>query len=241
MHGLRDADGCTSSSCSDAQQYPCTVLDKRRLPWRIACNTNLLSLCTKLLDDTSMGRTNIHSPGQLLGRASYNALFSDQALISPHEKTILLVSGPADPMDIEKFAWCLRTSEFGSWIERDAASDTIMRCPPDDGMRVPLVRVTPGLDSRISNVKDVRFVLVVQGATGPRRVKVIVEASIERASVTMMAEALNGYSTVFTAAFRSTGKSAALAAPTGPEHTRFEKVASLDESKPSSHKCGLLC
>lgn len=46
-----------------------------------------------------------------------------------------------------------------------------------------------------------KYVLVIQGRSGASKAKVLVEGSVEGAAATMMFEAINGFSTVFCAAF----------------------------------------
>lgn len=64
---------------------------------------------------------------------------------------------------------------------------------------IPQVHDRPSLNDGLQET-ELLYVLIVQGQTGDTTCKLVIETSLEKACSAMMYEALNGYSTVFTAA-----------------------------------------
>lgn len=172
-----------------------------------------------------MGPTNIHYPAQLLERASIQGVFSDQAVVKPFGKPVLIISGPFAQEDIDRYQWCLRSTDIGTWIEEDKETQTGKVSEPDVGMEVPKMRIGPGLSRASNSAEQLRYVLVVEGRTGSRKVKVLIESGLDQVAATMLHEALNGYSTVFSAAYRPQPSGSKSVPLVGPRDALFRKVA----------------
>jgi hypothetical protein len=71
----------------------------------------------------------------------------------------------------------------------------------DDKLDIPQVRVGPGLSKALMPSDETRYVVIIQGRSGANRVKVMVTDTREQAAITMMHEALNGYSTAFSMSY----------------------------------------
>jgi len=182
-----------------------------------------------------MGMTNIRRPMEIVSRASATAPFTDLASIEPFGKHVMVQSGALNQNDINKYVWCLRTADFGCWISKGAAFGTTQIVGASESMQVPIIRISPGMQR--SEPQDDRFyVLILEGKSGNDRVKVILEDSVDKAAVAMMHAALNGHSTVFSAAVlrcrenNGRGPLPTLGVPIsslGPSDWRFAKVDSL--------------
>ena len=72
-------------------------------------------------------------------------------------------------------------------------------------------------------------VLVIQRVSGPDKLKVVVEDSIDKAAATMLHEALHRYSTIFSAAFRPRFTAPLFTPAIGPLSATYEKVADFTE------------
>lgn len=147
-----------------------------------------------------MGQSNIHYPTQILSRAAQNGVFSDQALIQPFNKPVLVVSGAFSQEEIDSYTWCLKDPNIGSWVRR-GTSNTSSAIPADDSLNVPQVRTGPGLSQNLTPSDQTRYILVIQGRSGAGKAKVLKEMSLPMAASAIMHEALNGYSTAFSAAY----------------------------------------
>lgn len=97
-------------------------------------------------------------------------------------------------------------------------------------MDMPKIRVGPGLVRPTSHQQErpPSYVLIIQGTAG---LKVIVENNWNKAAITMMHEALNGFSTVFSAAFIPNSTSRLFVRSIGPQNATYEKVASFSERR----------
>lgn len=147
-----------------------------------------------------MGQSNIHYPAQILLRAAQNGVFSDQALVQPFNKPVLVVSGAFSQEEIDSHTWCLKDPNIGSWVRR-GTSNTSSAISADDSLHVPQVRTGPGLSQNLTPSDQTRYILVIQGRSGASKAKVLEETSLPMAASAIMHEALNGYSTVFSAAY----------------------------------------
>ena len=190
-----------------------------------------------------MGITNIHYPSQLLQRAADRVPFADQAIIQPHRKNVLVVSGPCSQEDVDRYEWCFRTTELGKWITQGSTGEGPQVVTADTGMPVPRITVSPGLArTTVNNQQPLSYVLIIQGTSGAEKLKVVVEDNTDKAATTMMHEALNGFSTVFSAAFvrRYTGPT--FVSAIGPLNATHKKVARLsDLDNPTNAVVEFLC
>jgi len=125
-----------------------------------------------------MSPTNIHNPVTLLSRAGIDGTLADQAMIMPFNEPVLIVSGPLSQDDIDQYRWCLKSPHVGSWIRKDAvsvsAASTGAITPADDRLEIPQIRVSPGLSQKLRPGDQTRYVLVIQGRSGAKKVKVMV-------------------------------------------------------------------
>jgi hypothetical protein len=71
----------------------------------------------------------------------------------------------------------------------------------DDKLDIPQVRVGPGLSKALMPSDETRYIVIIQGRSGANRVKVMVTDTREKAAITMMHEALNGYSSAFSMSY----------------------------------------
>lgn len=167
-----------------------------------------------------MGRTNIHRAEALASRAG--SLFEEIALIPHADKLVYLVSGELSQEQLNQISEILRKRKIGSWIQRQNDSDRgYSYCQGDRGVDVPRINISNGMqrlaksrplyhavsheqdESSLDNelqATDLLYVIVVQGQTGHTKCKLVVESTLGNACSAMLYEALNGYSTVFTAA-----------------------------------------
>nr|POE54178.1 hypothetical protein CFP56_63481 [Quercus suber] len=185
-----------------------------------------------------MGITNIHRPSQLTTRSAYE--FADQAMIQPLQQPVLVVTGPFSQADVDKYEWCLRSTQLDSWILRNHQTGKCSFVDADSGIRVPQIRVGPGLADKEEQHQR-KYILVIQGNSGNSRAKVVIEDSLEKAATTMLHAALNGYSTVFSAAFHGSSPSTIYNGHIGG---KFRKVKSLREPAEDSSEspfADLLC
>ncbi|KAF7186197.1 hypothetical protein HII31_12439 [Pseudocercospora fuligena] len=171
-----------------------------------------------------MGITNIHYASQLTDRANRSS--DVQALIQPLQKPVFIVSGSMSQNDVDKYGWCLQTSHVGCWITQDEESQKCKIVEADAPMSIPQIRVSSGLaPSKEGTQRD--YLLVIEGVSGASKAKVVIEDSIEKAATAMLHAALNGFSTVFSAAIRQRKRRTIFAASIGPLNGRFRKVDSF--------------
>lgn len=102
--------------------------------------------------------------------------------------------------EIDSYTWCLKDPNIGSWVCR-GTSNTSSAIPADDSLNVPQVRTGPGLSQNLTPSDQTRYILVIQGRSGASKAKVLEEMSLPMAASAIMHEALNGYSTAFSAAY----------------------------------------
>ena len=162
-----------------------------------------------------MGRTNIHRSNQLLTHAGRTLDYV--ALAMDNHQLWYIVNGPLSQHHLDRHAAFLRTGNVNTWLEKDdGLPQKFTPCDGDRALPHPGIAVSPGLQvpgqemtsrsrkdldaSPGPQAKDLIFVLVIQGQTGDAKAKVILETSREKAAVAIMSEAMNGYSTVFSAA-----------------------------------------
>jgi hypothetical protein len=189
-----------------------------------------------------MSPTNIHNAGALLSRAGNDGTLADQAVIMPFNKPVFIVSGPFSQDDIDQYRWCLKSPHIGSWIREDAvstsAASTGAITPADDRLEIPQIRVSPGLSPKLPSGDQTRYVLVIQGRSGAKKVKVMVGNTVEQAAATMMHEALNGYSTVFSASYNGP---ALHNLPSGAKFERSHELAQTQANEGHRTVVNLVC
>jgi hypothetical protein len=126
-------------------------------------------------------------------------------MIMPFNKPVLVVSGSFSQDDIDRYTWCFKSPHIGSWIRRDVVSTSVASTgaitPADDRLDIPQVRVGPGISQKLPSGDQTRYILVIQGRSGANKVKLMVGNTVEQAATTVMHEALNEYSTVFSASY----------------------------------------
>jgi hypothetical protein len=166
-----------------------------------------------------MGRTNIHRAESLASRAGSS--FEEIALIPHADKLVYIVTDGLDQEHLDRFSGVLRGCKAGSWIqEREGSHPSFNYSQGDRSLAVPRINISNGmqrlgkersLNPGISQVHtqssldngpretELLYILIVQGQTGDTMCKLVIETSLERACSAIMYEALNGYSTVFTA------------------------------------------
>lgn len=153
-----------------------------------------------------MSTANIYKPTLLLSRANVANTFSDQATILPFNKPVLVVSGPFSQDDLDKYTWCLKSPQIGSWIRSDGMSTSSAIAgaitSADERLDIPQIRIGPGLSQDLHATYESRYVLIIQGRSGAHKVKVMIANTLEQAATIMMHEALNGYSTVFSTSYK---------------------------------------
>lgn len=161
-----------------------------------------------------MGRTNIPTAASLfkLSGTSYEYI----AYIEDADKMVYIVSTSLTQVDLDRYADLLRTNILGSWVRKCKGSPaTFAYSEPDLALSVPKVIVSsgmrmPGVErDRYSGVRKVDeenpqqeelvYILITQGRLGDVVSKIVIEPTLDRAAAHAMHEALNGYSTVFTA------------------------------------------
>lgn len=94
-------------------------------------------------------------------------------------------------------------------------------------MDVPLIRVSPGLSKSTVSDERIRYVVLIQGKSGMSKIKVMIANTLEQAATTMLHEALNGYSTVFSAAYFGRPANLFLSHSVGPANASFQKSTTL--------------
>ncbi|KAJ9634080.1 hypothetical protein H2201_009056 [Coniosporium apollinis] len=167
-----------------------------------------------------MGRTNIHRAQSLLNRAGTS--FEEVAFIPDAERLVYIISGALTQDHLDRYADVLRNNRAGSWIQKDEGPPwKFAYSQGDQRLSIPKINVSNGMqvpgkegpryvgfrkapdeypEEHGPEEIELAYILVIQGQTGDTRCKLVVETSLERASSAIMHEALNGYSTVFTAA-----------------------------------------
>jgi hypothetical protein len=86
------------------------------------------------------------------------------------------------------------------------------------------MRIGPGISQTSNSAEQLRYVVVVEGGTESRKVKVLIESGLDQVAATMLLEALNGYSTVFSAAYRPQPRDSTSVRFVGPHDAVFQKV-----------------
>ena len=143
---------------------------------------------------------------------------------------MLVQSGPFSQRDVDRYQWCFRAIELGKWISQGSVGKTVRVVTADAGMPVPRIVVGPGLAQTTEvHQQPLSFVLAIQGVSGLDKLKVVLEDSIDKAAATMLHEALNGYSTVFSAAFSPSFTAPLFTPAIEPLNANYEKVVSFTE------------
>jgi hypothetical protein len=167
-----------------------------------------------------MGRTNIHPAGALVKNAGVS--FEEIAWIDYARQLVYIINNPLGQEDLDRYTDVLREYKVGSWIQKSEDNrEHFAYCQGDRSLTVPKINVSNGMQKpggerrpyggfRIAQDNlsedygpeetELAYILIIQGQTGNSRCKLVVETSHDRASSAMMYEALNGYSTVFSAA-----------------------------------------
>jgi len=171
-----------------------------------------------------MGRTNIHRASSLFNRSEY--FHECIAYIEHAQKLVYIIKTALTQTDVDRHAVLFRANMFGSWIRKDTSAP-IAYSNPDLAVQVPKIVLSSSmwdLRSRYSYVEiqmaednaqeeaktetreeatlkedDLVYILIIQGRSGDMLSKIVIEPTFDRAAAHALHEALNGYSTVFTA------------------------------------------
>ena len=154
-----------------------------------------------------MSPTNIHFASSLLNRAGSS--FSDQATIQPFNRPVYTVYIPEFPPEtVRKYAKLFNEGIEGKWLSYANDSTEILRVvDPSSPSNIPKVCISAVMspnprtsDPSQQPKEPLDFLLVIQGENANERSKVVVEHTIEDAATSMLHEAMNGFSVVFTGA-----------------------------------------
>lgn len=154
--------------------------------------------------------------------------FADQAIIQPHGKRFLVVSGALSQHDVDQYIWCFTSSEVGKWIQENETAPGSVITAADTGLDVPQIRVSPGL-SQTSSDGRIRYALIFQGISGANKAKLMIADTLDQAAVIMLHEALNGFSTVFSAAYLPQPTNPYSVRSVGPTDASFTKASALSD------------
>jgi hypothetical protein len=167
-----------------------------------------------------MVRSNIHRTHDLVKKAGRS--FEEIAFIDYARQLVYIITKALVQEDLDRYTDVLRECKVGSWIQKSQDNrESFVSCPGDRSLTVPKIIVSNGMQnpgseihlyagSRVAqdNLSEdygpeetkLAYILVIQGQTGDSKCKLVVETSLDGATSAMMYEALNGYSTVFSAA-----------------------------------------
>ena len=161
-----------------------------------------------------MSPTNIRHASDLLTRAGRP--FDDQATIQPFGKQVYTIYTDTNPQEVlDKYASLFRHGVEGKWLSYgNNITKIIQVVQPSQPSSIPkvLISCALALDPRPSDFKSqdqeprepLDFLLIIQSGAASERSKLVVARSRTEAATTMLHEAMNGFSTVFTGAlFRS--------------------------------------
>lgn len=111
---------------------------------------------------------------------------------------------------VEKFSTIMQTasrSMMGTWIQIPSG----ICCEPDTACKVPKIVVSRAFQHKGSDFAkfspSISFIYIVQGLCDASKAKVVLAWDVETAAAGMIHEALNGYSTVFSAAIHKNAAS----------------------------------
>ncbi|KAL8672161.1 MAG: hypothetical protein Q9168_003360 [Polycauliona sp. 1 TL-2023] len=159
-----------------------------------------------------MSPTNIRKAWPMLDRAGTS--FDDQATIEPFGLPVYTVFVEEFPQEtLDKYAKLLNHGIEGQWLS-DALDPTKAFGAVDPSLpsKVPKLCISGVLKNRDAQSRYIMsnpppgmkepldFLLVVQGKNASERSKIVVEHKLEDAATSMLHEAINGYSVVFTGA-----------------------------------------
>ncbi|KAL8838914.1 MAG: hypothetical protein Q9170_001951 [Blastenia crenularia] len=161
-----------------------------------------------------MSPTNIHYASALLDRAG--SKIDVQATIQPFGIGVYEIYTPAFSQEaIDKYAELLNHGVEGQWLSNASDPTRLFRVvDPSPPAGIPKVCISRALeDSSRSGrygksetsqqpTEPLHYLLIVQGKNASERSKVVVERSLHEVATSMLHEAMNGYSVVFTGALR---------------------------------------
>lgn len=163
-----------------------------------------------------MGFTNIHHATQLLNHAGGEQFFP--AIMPDHQRFINLNGHNFTQEELDAFTDILHHPRKDVWLRRKNDIDKFLVAGrADDPIDRPSVRTSTGLKKdhrpavrRIDEPEDtspkpaLAFVLIIRGRSAALCSKVRLSYSLKAAAAVMFEEAVNGYSTVFSAALLKT-------------------------------------
>ena len=174
-----------------------------------------LSYCSFLYQNYIMGVTNFRFARDLVMRAG--TTFDDTGILHPLNAALLVVSAPTADQELEKWSPILGCHKEDQWVSRMPNGDIqVVELPTASA--VPQIRVCPGLENRVrvwggdmqkqeqerTERQKLAYIRIAQGKEASTRSKVVVKYTLEDISTTMLFEALNGYSVVFSGAIFKT-------------------------------------
>ena len=159
---------------------------------------------------TAMSPTNIRHASDLLTRAGRS--FDDQATIQPFGKQVYTIYTDTFPQEVlNQYASLFNHGVEGKWLSYQNDTTKLFKIvQPSPPMGIPKLMISCALaedplpnHSKAPNrqpKEPLDFLLIVQGSTGSDRSKLVVARGRTEAATTMLHEAMNGFSTVFTGA-----------------------------------------
>lgn len=90
-------------------------------------------------------------------------------------------------------------------------------------MKTPLIRVSPRL-AQTNYESEQEYILVIKGLSGTSKAKVLIEQSVDDAATVMLHAALNGFSTVFSAAILRRPQNTVFAPTIGPSNAQVKRM-----------------
>ncbi|KAL8881884.1 MAG: hypothetical protein Q9192_007695 [Flavoplaca navasiana] len=159
-----------------------------------------------------MSPTNIRKARGLLDRAG--STFDDQATIEPFGRPVynIYVNGFSQDT-LDKYVKVFNHGIEGQWLSNANDPSRVFRIvDPSAPCNVPKMCISSAMkkpsspynnqmsDTSPEPKEPLNYLLVVQGKNANERSKIIVEYSLEEAATSMLHEAINGFSVVFTGA-----------------------------------------
>ncbi|KAI4280405.1 MAG: hypothetical protein L6R38_004500 [Xanthoria sp. 2 TBL-2021] len=159
-----------------------------------------------------MSPTNIRKASSLLDRAGTS--FDDQASIQPFGQPIYTVYVHDFPQEtVDQYTKVFNYGIEGQWLSNANDPTEVFRVvDPSAPYNVPKVCISsvmkkpppsfrnPTSDPSPQPKEPLDFLLVIQGKNANERSKIVVEHTLEDAATSMLHEAINGFSVVFTGA-----------------------------------------
>ena len=207
-----------------------------------------------------MSPTNIHKASSLLSRCG--GTFDDQATIQPFGRPVYTIYVEAFPQEVvNKFAELFNHSVEGQWLSSANDPTRVFRTvDPSLPSAIPKLCMSRALkeeprqsygkqsENTLQLKEPLDFLIVVQGKNASERSKIVVERSREDAATSMLHEAMNGYSVVFTGALLRSDMNRLLSRKKNSKF-RFESMPDLatlvsfsgSEESQSNKQLGIYC